>query len=61
MSLGRKDYALEQAVSAVNELQKITVELAKTQAGMLADDRGTERLIAEIQDRLRSLEGRSYK
>lgn len=59
MSLGRKDYALEQAVSGVQELQKITIDLAKTQASMLEHDRGTEKLLVDIQIRLRSLEGRN--
>jgi hypothetical protein len=59
MSLGRKDYALEQAVSGVQELQKITIDLAKTQASMLENDRGTEKLLIDIQLRLRSLEGKN--
>lgn len=59
LSLGRKDYALEQAVSGVQELQKITIDLAKTQASMLENDRSTEKQIVDILIRLRSLEGRN--
>jgi len=59
MSLGRKDYALEQAVSGVRELQKITIDLAKTQASMLESDRGTEKQLVDILVRLRSLEGKN--
>lgn len=59
MSLGKKDYALEQAVSGVQELQKITIDLAKTQASMLENDRGTEKQLVDILVRLRSLEGRN--
>ena len=59
MALGKKDYALEQAVNGVQELQKITIDLAKTQASMLENDRGTEKQIVDILVRLRSLEGRN--
>ena len=59
MALGKKDYALEQAVSGVQELQKITIDLAKTQASMLENDRGTEKQIVDILVRLRSLEGKN--
>lgn len=59
MSLGRKDYALEQAVDGVQQLQKITIDLAKTQASMLENDRGTEKQLVDILMRLRSLEGKN--